>query len=457
MKISKKELIKLLSEHLGSEEDSISSQVDKLIADIQKSIKKGEKFSINGFGDFVIENGFLTFRVATVFATEINYNYEGLMPVDIDRPDILLPNEKLDAVTDHSPLEKSSSVIVDEAVEGEQDPFEGLDYELTDIPADEIPEQKPEIKSVDVALVDLSSLDEKIHQNQENEYLEYKVHSMDDSTDSDDIDIYELDETHSVATDLPAQGDNKAQKIDEDNGDKGVDSVKEAELVDHSSLGKLLTIAAVIFIIALFGGGSWWFLIGPAKTITSSDTQSVERPSEIQPVNSVPYNQIETVESIPMDFTEDDLEQLTSTTAQAGNLEEKPITQIQSVGIMNETADSSRTTRTREPNTSIGQTESVDSTQINPTFGINGLVQDLQGKVFSIIVHSLPSRQAALIECEKISQENLRCLVREASSPQGRITYRVGIGQFATVDAAQSEIVKLPEPFKSRNFIVRIN
>ena len=226
---------------------------------------------------------------------------------------------------------------------------------------------------------------------------------------------------------------------------------------DHSSLGKLLTIAAVIFIITLFGGGSWWFLIGPAKTITSSDTQSVEIPSEIQSVNSVPYNQIETVESIPMDFAEDDLEQLTSTTAQAGNLEEKPITQIQSVGIMNETADSSRTTRTRESNTSIGQTESVDSNQINPTFGISGLVQDLQGKVFSIIVHSLPSRQAALIECEKISQENLRCLVREASSPQGRITYRVGIGQFATVDAAQSEIVKLPEPFKSRNFIVRIN
>jgi len=52
---------------------------------------------------------------------------------------------------------------------------------------------------------------------------------------------------------------------------------------------------------------------------------------------------------------------------------------------------------------------------------------------------------------------NLRCLVREAMSPQGRPTYRVGIGQFASYEIAEAAVVELTEPFRSRYFIARVN
>ena len=665
MKISKKDLIKLLSEHLGSDEASISSQFDKLIADIQKATNKGEKFSINGFGDFVIENGFLSFSIAPVFASEINYNYEGLMPVDIDKPDILIPSESVDESTDGPSVKTSNIVIVDEAVDGEEDPFEGLDNELTDdstddstdeIPVedeiddeidsvaddmdespfdldevDEITEQQPKIVSADVDPEEMESLEELKRQNQKNESLQDNSESFEDydldedpfadlgdeesilveeknvspfeflendeqedssenlnevvtdgvddtkeeepvetpdqtkekksleellgdalkdtieesesvggpaiipfetskATPSvldeffdedktsdkkvDDMeengnlvpneptasdDVFDLNETQSSETDLSEQGDDETELYAEDTGGPRVVSIKEAESEDKFSVGKLLPIAAVVFIVALIAGGAWWFLMGPGKSVSSSQPQSVIVQSEPQSVSSITDNQQEGEESfppgesIPLGSAEDDPEQPESTgdemaqastgqgpgsesevsttaddsqAAQAGigngtsadqaaNAAEDPITQTPPSG--NEPVDNSPATPTAEQNTQVGQTESAGSTPINTTFGLSGSVADLQGTVFSIIVHSLPSRQAAQIECDKISQQNLRCLVREASGPQGRRTYRVGIGQFATVDDAQSEIMKLPEPFRSRNFIARIN
>src|SRR5690606_18969386 len=94
--------------------------------------------SINGFGDFVIENGYLSFNVSPTFASEINYNYEGLMPVDIDKPDILLPSDSTENEIDRPEVKTSDIVIVDDDVAGEVDPFEELDEIMDDEPVESI-------------------------------------------------------------------------------------------------------------------------------------------------------------------------------------------------------------------------------------------------------------------------------------------------------------------------------
>lgn len=131
MKISKNELVKLLSEHLGSDETSVNSQLDKLIADINKATEKGETFTINGLGQFNRDDLGLSFEVSKGFATEINYNYEGRMPVDIDRAaakDIEAAAEK----AAHKPsTAKKDILIVDDEVEGEEDPFGVDEFEST--------------------------------------------------------------------------------------------------------------------------------------------------------------------------------------------------------------------------------------------------------------------------------------------------------------------------------------
>ncbi|HAC15729.1 MAG TPA: hypothetical protein DCE78_07270 [Bacteroidetes bacterium] len=645
MKISKKELIQLLCDHLGSDEASISSQFDKLMADIQKATNKGDKFSINGFGEFLVEEGFLSFNVAPVFASEINYNYEGLMPVDIDKPDILFPAESIEGDIDKPGVKTSNIVIVDEDVAGEEDPYEGIademeetkdedlveqeertdeaDSEIEDIVDDapfesddqaEVELEQPKSVSADLdpeelaALEELKnndlgtesyeddpfadlgegdsilidnkvsefneeliddetkgdftddfneglnedlheqslgseetetdaesdeafessneeSLEEQIgkalnHSDEEeersdgpaiipvastkaipsvldeffdddstvdsktDEVADNTLHSSEESTDSDDI--FGMDETASADTESD-QG-NGETNVEYDSGGPRVVSIKEAESEEKLSFGKLLPIAAIVLIVALIGGGAWWFLMGPgSETNTQSQTLVVQAPQQTD-TNATDNQQegvesFQTGESIPLGSADDDPEPPVDVVDETAGTEIGPeassdiaestptgstqSTQAAAAQVSDpivatpqnepEPADNTQATPTGNQNTQSQQTGFVESSSTNTSFGLTGPVAELQGTVFSIIVHSLPSRQAAQIECDKITQLNLRCLVREANGPQGRRTFRVGIGQFATADVAQSELTKLPEPFRSRNFIARIN
>ncbi|MCC5925687.1 MAG: hypothetical protein JJU41_03920 [Bacteroidetes bacterium] len=100
--------------------------------------------------------------------------------------------------------------------------------------------------------------------------------------------------------------------------------------------------------------------------------------------------------------------------------------------------------------------ETVAESQSASRFGLRGEAQPMEGRVFSIVVHSLPNRVDGNIQCDEIARLDLRCVVVEARV-NNRITYRVGIGQFETFAEAQRQAAQLPEPYRSRNFPARIN
>lgn len=90
-------------------------------------------------------------------------------------------------------------------------------------------------------------------------------------------------------------------------------------------------------------------------------------------------------------------------------------------------------------------------------FGLEGESRVIQGRVFSIIVHSVPNIDDANRARNEIVALGLRSLVVEARGPQGEQTFRVGIGQFPSIIEAERAFPFLPEPYRSRNFVARIN
>lgn len=99
--------------------------------------------------------------------------------------------------------------------------------------------------------------------------------------------------------------------------------------------------------------------------------------------------------------------------------------------------------------------ESPGSTVSNEPYGLYGdFNQDIDTGYFTIVVHSLRTMDLAEEKKQGLMEENFRTKINEASVNNGTY-YRVGIGQFPTVEAALQQVKELPEPYKSNNFITR--
>ncbi len=90
-------------------------------------------------------------------------------------------------------------------------------------------------------------------------------------------------------------------------------------------------------------------------------------------------------------------------------------------------------------------------------YGLSGGPAVLEGRVFGIIVHSLPVRADSEAQCAKISPLGFRCTV-VATELNGATTYRVAIGQFESTATAQAAVSELPAEYQApgKFFISRI-
>lgn len=99
--------------------------------------------------------------------------------------------------------------------------------------------------------------------------------------------------------------------------------------------------------------------------------------------------------------------------------------------------------------------EEADLPTENTPYGLYGeLNTGLTQGYYTIVVHSLRTMDLAKEKKQEVAEEDFRVKINEASV-DGNTYYRVGIGQFETVKAAQEAIRELPEPYKSNNFINR--
>ncbi|MGD8426889.1 MAG: SPOR domain-containing protein [Balneolaceae bacterium] len=113
-----------------------------------------------------------------------------------------------------------------------------------------------------------------------------------------------------------------------------------------------------------------------------------------------------------------------------------------------------------EPQTESKVTKKEDSPSEsqqgdNKTYGLRGNINHSIKSGYTIVVHSLKSKRQAEANMKILQNEGYRTLISEAVV-NGSMHYRVSIGQFPTIKAAQEATSTLSEPYRSNNFIKRI-
>jgi len=101
------------------------------------------------------------------------------------------------------------------------------------------------------------------------------------------------------------------------------------------------------------------------------------------------------------------------------------------------------------------QTEETEQTDEQERYGLHGEYREADGDEFTIVVHSIRSRSIADRTADELAQEGYRSSVTERTV-DGQVVFRVGIGQFESIQAAINEAENLPEPYNNQNFIHRI-
>lgn len=184
-------------------------------------------------------------------------------------------------------------------------------------------------------------------------------------------------------------------------------------------LGRLLVAAVVV--IALGVGG--WLVYDAGMLGGSSSSQQMSEQSSQQervPAQQTGDTRQETVQDAPPQKTEADK---TSEPEQHKQVVKQ---------------EGSRTTEAEQQN----------------RFGLEGEYNQSIGG-YTIVVHSLRSMRVAENSKQDLQEAGFRALINKAEVG-GTTYYRVGIGQFQTVDDAQQAARQLPERYRETNFIKRI-
>lgn len=110
MHIDHSKLVELLAEAVGIEQEKVEGHLTELIAEIQDAIAEGDAYEVNGLGVFSGIGNNILFIPSDDLATEINYKYVGMEPIEMDAPE-----------EDEAPKEEKGDETAPE-----DDPFAGL-------------------------------------------------------------------------------------------------------------------------------------------------------------------------------------------------------------------------------------------------------------------------------------------------------------------------------------------
>ncbi len=116
-----------------------------------------------------------------------------------------------------------------------------------------------------------------------------------------------------------------------------------------------------------------------------------------------------------------------------------------------ETVQEELTQNSSEPASALDR----GNTNFSP-YGLTGTEDELLYGAYTIVLHSIPSGTRARWERSRLADEGYKTTLWQATLEDGTLTWRIGVGQFETVDDALAAISDLPEPYHSNHFIIRI-
>jgi len=99
--------------------------------------------------------------------------------------------------------------------------------------------------------------------------------------------------------------------------------------------------------------------------------------------------------------------------------------------------------------------ETEVSSEEQPLYGLQGSVMEEANNGYSIVLHSFPEEANARTAAEELTRQGYRTIVN-SRTVANRTMWRVSVGQFETLQDAQTATQNLPAPYNTQNFIQRI-
>jgi len=352
MKIEKEKLVGQLVEKSDLTPEFVEEQLNRLIRKIHETAAKGKALEIKGFGMFYrSKEGNLTFEPTEDFATEINYRYAGMEPLEVA---------------------SGKPVPVQEA---------GDQYDLSSIHAGAVKGEKEESSEAIKSSTAKKGADPHLVSKPEKDVTKTKG---------------------------KASADRKSQ-------DRRAIGKSERDSI-MSLVYTVITVAVLavtlIYVLDLNRTGA---KPDPEpfvqETPAPDDTDRFERPSGVDEENGI--------------------------------------------------------TETRER---TGQERSAMEEQVSPAveevladdeenmvmYGLHGDIVELQGRYYAIVLHSMSNKFRAEEAADRLRAEGYREMIHRVESSEHGTMWRVGIGQFDSVESAQEAVEQLPESMQENHFIGRI-
>jgi len=412
MIIDKEKLISLLVDKTSLEQEQVEEQLSELVSRIQQAAQEGKSFEIEGFGTFRMEDDNLQFEPSNTLETEINNKYAGMKPIELigafkqpeseEIPDMMESEEdekRAWAFDEESAKDKTSET--EEKAKKPEEEIVASDQEETS--SSEEPEESEIPKETEEqTLKDTPSEEEKApipeEEAKENEEAE------------------KIEEKQPVTTGSREKVNKQPPKRASRSKPKG------------DPIGRFLTVAVILIAIGVGGWAIYDFGISGTQNAKPNNQVSSDQPAQKQMAKQQVSNK-----------------EITS----GKNADNK---QSSGTGKNSEPEQNLKVTKQGEGSS---KSKASPKQNENDTYGLHGTVNHSISSGYTIVVHSLRSQKKAENNRQRLQDEGFRAMIQTAEV-NGSLHYRVGIGQFPTVGAAEQAVKKLPEPYKSNHFIKRI-
>ncbi|HKL18676.1 MAG TPA: SPOR domain-containing protein, partial [Halalkalibaculum sp.] len=353
---------------------------------------KGEDFTVSGLGTFSMEGDDIAFLAEEKLSTEVNYKYAGMKPIEL----IGAYKETPQIAIDSSP-----------AKEPDSEPVPGVEQYTEEMDAAAEEEQ-----------VNITEAAGQEEENGKEELPEKQAKVPEDIKP-------ETAETPQEPAEEQKKPDEaaKAKPAVKASSKKDFRSKRKKESTD--SLRKLLVAAVVIIAIGISG---WMFYdLGYLGGSAGNESgNSVSESSVGQKFSTVPEQQANNG----------------SNKTAADTVTNK------------ETTGTDKTSEQDESNSTSSITGIAEASR-QSVYGLRGGASPRVEDGYTIVVHSLRDENKVRRLNEELQQAGYRTVISGATVMDTTF-WRLGLGQFKTIDDAKKASQSLPDPYKSNHFIKRI-
>jgi hypothetical protein len=408
MTIDKEQLISLLIDKTGLEREQVEDQLAELISRIREAADEGKTFEIEGFGTFSMSDGQLQFSPSDILETEINNKYAGMKPIELIGAFKEPKGEEIPDMDQSERDDEDKIWAFDEAAVTEDTPVEEPAAQQRS-EADE-DDKEPDDEQPQPATADEPATAAGPADIDEDESQEEIVESADS-------------EEQEPEAEQPAE--ESEQELDKEPVAEPVATEGTSDTPEKSDpIGRFL-VAAVLVIAVGIGG---WLVYETGLFSGSSQGSGA--------ISSTQGTTNKDVESTAV-ASQQSVERSNESSSKAPA----------------DTSAGSQDGSEPEQDLQVTNNEAGGDAQ-QPMYGLHGSVNtNVNG--YTIVVHSLQAMAKADTRRQNLQEAGFRALVNQASV-NGTTYYRVGIGQFESVKAAQQAVSNIPEEYRDNNFIKRI-